>query len=169
MPTPDYVAAIRRAYGQGRLLLPGVSAVVVRTDLVPGSVHLLLTRRSDTGRWSLPSGIVEPFEQPAATMLRELYEETRVIAHVERLALLTTDPDVVYPNGDKCQFVAMCFRCQYVSGDAEVGDQPLPDGWGLHPHAREYLVGTAAAAHARQGVRRRTRPPPPPSLRLRRC
>ena len=114
MPTPDYVAAIRRAYGQGRLLLPGVSAVVVRTDLVPGSVHLLLTRRSDTGRWSLPSGIVEPFEQPAATMLRELYEETRVIAHVERLALLTTDPDVVYPNGDKCQFVAMCFRCQYV-------------------------------------------------------
>ena len=127
MPTPDYVAAIRRAYGQGRLLLPGVSAVVVRKDLVPGSVHLLLTRRSDTGRWSLPSGIVEPFEQPAATMLRELYEETRVIAHIERLALLTTDPDVVYPNGDKCQFVAMCFRCRYVSGEAQVGDEESTD------------------------------------------
>jgi 8-oxo-dGTP pyrophosphatase MutT (NUDIX family) len=130
VPTPDYVAAIRRAYGQGRLLLPGVSAVVVRTDLAPGNLHLLLTRRSDTGRWSLPSGIVEPFEQPAATMLRELYEETRVIAQVERLALLTTDPDVVYPNGDRCQFVAMCFRCQYVSGEAEVGDEEsLEVGW----------------------------------------
>jgi ADP-ribose pyrophosphatase YjhB (NUDIX family) len=56
-------------------------------------------------------------------MLRELYEETRVIAHIQRLALLTTDPDVVYPNGDKCQFVAMCFRCQYLSGEAEVGDE----------------------------------------------
>lgn len=123
MPTPDYIAAIRRVYGQGRLLLPGVSAVVLRTDLEPGRVHILLTRRSDTGRWSLPAGIVEPFEQPAAAILRELLEETRITADVERLALLRTDPDVVYPNGDRCQFVAMCFRCRYVSGEAQVGDE----------------------------------------------
>ena len=123
MPTPDYIAAIRRVYGQGRLLLPGVSAVVLRADLEPGQLHLLLTRRTDTGRWSLPAGIVEPFEQPAAAMLRELLEETGVTAEVERLALLRTDPDIVYPNGDRCQFVAMCFRCRYVSGEAQVGDE----------------------------------------------
>jgi 8-oxo-dGTP diphosphatase len=123
VPTPDYIAAIRRAYGQGRLLLPGVSAVVLRGDLEPGRVHLLLTRRSDTGRWSLPAGIVEPSEQPATAALRELLEETRITAEVERLALLTTDPDVVYPNGDTCQFVSMCFRCRYVSGEAQVGDE----------------------------------------------
>jgi 8-oxo-dGTP diphosphatase len=123
VPTPDYIAAIRQVYGPGRLLLPGVSAVVIRTDLEPDQVHLLLTRRTDTGRWSLPAGIVEPSEQPAATILRELLEETRITAKVERLALLTTDPDVVYPNGDICQFVSMCFRCGYVSGEAEVGDE----------------------------------------------
>jgi 8-oxo-dGTP pyrophosphatase MutT (NUDIX family) len=123
VPTPDYIATIRRAYGPGRLLLPGVSTVVIRTDLEPGRVHLLLTRRTDTGRWSLPAGIVEPFEQPAAAALRELLEETRITAHVERLALLTTDPDVVYPNGETCQFVSMCFRCRYVSGEAQVGDE----------------------------------------------
>ncbi len=104
-------------------MLPGVSAVVIRDDLEPGRVHLLLTRRSDTGRWSLPAGIVEPFEQPAASMLRELVEETRITAEVERLALLRTDPDVVYSNGDRCQFIAMCFRCRYVSGEAQVGDE----------------------------------------------
>ena len=123
MPTPDYIARIRRVYGQGRLLLPGVSAVVLRRDLEAGQVHLLLTRRSDTGRWSLPAGIVEPFEQPAAAALRELLEETRITAEAERLVLLTTDPDVVYPNGDCCQFVSMCFRCRYVSGEAQVGDE----------------------------------------------
>jgi 8-oxo-dGTP diphosphatase len=123
VPTPDYIATIRRVYGPGRLLLPGVSAVVTRTDLEPDRVHLLLTRRTDTGRWSLPAGIVEPSEQPAATILRELLEETRITAKVERLALLTTDPDVVYPNGDICQFVSMRFRCRYVSGEAEVGDE----------------------------------------------
>jgi 8-oxo-dGTP pyrophosphatase MutT (NUDIX family) len=123
VPTPDYIARIRRVYGQGRLLLPGVSAVVLRRDLEAGQVHLLLTRRSDTGRWSLPAGIVEPFEQPAAAALRELLEETRITAEAERLVLLTTDPDVVYPNGDCCQFVSMCFRCRYVSGEAQVGDE----------------------------------------------
>jgi ADP-ribose pyrophosphatase YjhB (NUDIX family) len=123
VPTPEYIAAIRRRYGQGRLLLPGVSAVVIRRDLEPERVHLLLTRRSDTGRWSLPAGIVEPSEQPATAALRELQEETRITAEVERLVLLTTDPDVVYPNGDRCQFVSMCFRCRYVSGEAQVGDE----------------------------------------------
>ena len=130
MPIPDYIAAIRRAYGQGRLLLPGVSAVVLRDDLEPARVHLLLTRRSDTGRWSLPAGIVEPSEQPAATALRELLEETRITAEVERLVLVTTDPDMIYPNGDTCQFVSMCFRCRYISGEAQVGDEESTEvGW----------------------------------------
>jgi ADP-ribose pyrophosphatase YjhB (NUDIX family) len=123
VPTPEYIAAVRSTYGRGRLLLPGVSVVVLRRDLEPGQVHLLLARRSDTGLWSLPAGIVEPSEQPATAALRELQEETRITAEVERLALLTTDPDVVYPNGDRCQFVSMCFRCRYVSGDAQVGDE----------------------------------------------
>ena len=123
MPTPDYILDLRRTYGQGRLLLPGVAAVVVRHDLIPGRTHLLFTRRSDTGRWALPAGIVEPGEQPATTLLRELVEETRVVATAERLVLLTADPDLVYPNGDVCQFISMTFRCRYVRGEAGVGDE----------------------------------------------
>jgi 8-oxo-dGTP diphosphatase len=122
VPTPSYITAIRRTYGHGLLLLPGVSAVVVRDDL-PAGRHILLVRRTDTGQWSLPAGIVEPDEQPATSMLRELFEETRVEARVDRLALLTVDPEQVYPNGDRCQFVAMTFRCSYLRGNAEVGDE----------------------------------------------
>jgi 8-oxo-dGTP diphosphatase len=140
VPTPEYITSIRRVYGPRRLLLPGVSVVVVRTDLEPGRVHLLLTRRADTGRWSLPAGIVEPSEQPAAAALRELFEETRITAQAERLALLTTDPDVVYPNGDTCQFVSMCFRCRYVSGEAQVGDEESLDvAWFPADHLPEGL------------------------------
>lgn len=129
MATPEYIQKIRASYGQGLLLLPGVSAVVVRDDLAGGR-HILLTRRTDTGAWSLPAGIVEPFEQPAATIARELVEETRVLARVDRLALLVTDEDLVYPNGDRCQFVSMCFRCTYLSGQAEVGDEESTEvGW----------------------------------------
>jgi ADP-ribose pyrophosphatase YjhB (NUDIX family) len=123
VPTPEYILAIRSTFGHGRLLLPGVNAVVVRTDLQPGRTHVLLTRRSDTGLWALPAGIVEPGEQPAATILRELVEETRVVAVADRLALLTADPELTYPNGDVCQFISTTFRCRYVSGEAVVGDE----------------------------------------------
>jgi 8-oxo-dGTP diphosphatase len=121
--TPGYILDLRRSYGQGRLLLPGVSGVVVRNDLEPGRSHILLVRRADTGRWSLPAGIVEPDEQPAATIVRELFEETRVRARADRLALLTTDPEFAYPNGDRCQYISMTFRCSYLGGKAVVGDE----------------------------------------------
>jgi 8-oxo-dGTP diphosphatase len=121
--TPGYIVELRRAYGQGRLLLPGVSGVVVRDDLIPGRSHILLVRRSDSGKWSLPAGIVEPDEQPATTIVRELLEETRVHARADRLALLTTDPELTYPNGDRCQYISMTFRCSYLEGEAQVGDE----------------------------------------------
>lgn len=123
MPTPAYVLELRRSHGQGLLLLPGVCAVVVRDDLVLGRRHLLLGRRTDTGAWELPAGIVEPGEQPAAAIERELLEETRVVAVAERLAWSGADPALVYPNGDHCQYLTWVFRCRYVSGEAGVGDE----------------------------------------------
>lgn len=123
MPTPRYVLDLRRSFGSGRLLLPGVTGVVVRDDVEPGRPYVLWGRRSDTGRWALPSGIVEPDEQPARALAREIFEETGVEVEVERLALLSTDRDVVYPNGDRCQFVALTFRCRYVGGEARVNDE----------------------------------------------
>ena len=122
MPTPDYILELRRAYGRGRLFVPGVSAVVVRDQDAGADAELLLTRRTDTGLWALPSGIVEPGEQPASTIERELWEETRVVARAERLVLVTVDPEQTYPNGDVCQFLSMTFRCRYLSGEPAVGD-----------------------------------------------
>ncbi len=120
-PTPDYILALREQWGHGPLLLPGVSGVVL--DGGPGSERVLLVRRSDTGRWSVPAGIVEPGEQPADCIAREIWEETRIRARPERLALLSADPEISYPNGDRCQFISMTFRCGYEGGEPAVGDE----------------------------------------------
>lgn len=120
MPTPAYVRDLRRYVGHDLLVLPGVSGVVARP--LRGSPEILLVRRADTGEWTLPSGIVEPGEQPADGLAREIWEETRIEVQVDRLALLSTDP-VRYPNGDRCTFVSMTFRCHYLAGKAEVGDE----------------------------------------------
>ena len=90
MPTPAYITELREVWGHRPLLLPGVSGVVLRGD--PGHEQVLLGQRSDNGRWSVPAGIVEPGEQPADSLVRELWEETRVRVVVERLVSVIADP-----------------------------------------------------------------------------
>lgn len=124
MPTPRYILELRETWGHRPLLLPGVSGVVFDGDRV------LLVRRADNGRWSVPAGILEPGEQPADCIAREIWEEARVVAQPQRLALLSADPEISYPNGDRCQFLSMTFRCGYVSGEPAVGDEESTDvGW----------------------------------------
>jgi 8-oxo-dGTP pyrophosphatase MutT (NUDIX family) len=124
MPTPAYITALRAHVGHTLLILPGVSGAVITGE--PGAERVLLGRRADNDEWELPSGIVEPDEEPATGLEREVLEETGVVATADRLVLLSTD-DVTYPNGDRCRFISMTFRCTYVSGDAHVADEESTD------------------------------------------
>lgn len=128
VPTPRYITELRDVLGHRRLLLPGVSGVVVRES--DGNRQVLLVQRSDNGRWSVPAGIVEPDEQPADCIAREIWEEARVIAVPDRLVRVSHEPELTYHNGDRCQFMSLTFRCRYVGGEAAVGDEEsLAVGW----------------------------------------
>lgn len=125
MPIPDFVVALRARVGTDPLWLPGVTGVVL-----DDADRVLLVRRSDSGRWALVSGIVEPGENPAAGLVREVLEETGVVAAVESLAYLSVTREVVYPNGDRARYLDTTFLCRYVSGTAVVGDDEATDvGW----------------------------------------
>ncbi len=124
MPVPEYVTRLREHIGHDLLLLPGAGAVV-RDD----QGRILLLKRSDNGQWSLPAGMIEPGEQPAEAILREIAEETGVVAEIERLAGVASHA-TEYPNGDKCQYLAVWFRCRAVGGEARPdGDESLEVGW----------------------------------------
>ena len=121
MPISPYIVSMRARVGTDLLLLPGVSGVVR-----DGAGRILLARRSDNGRWSLPAGVVEPGEQPAEAVLREIEEETGVRAEIEGVGGLATHP-VVYPNGDRCEFLNVWFRCRAIGGVARVNDDESTD------------------------------------------
>ena len=116
MPVSEYVARLRAHVGHGLLMLPGVTGVV-RDD----AGRVLLIRRGDDGRWSLPAGSIDPGEQPADAVVREVHEETGVHAVVERVGGVATHR-VEYPNGDVCEYLNVWFRCRAVGG------VPRPDG-----------------------------------------
>jgi 8-oxo-dGTP pyrophosphatase MutT (NUDIX family)/GNAT superfamily N-acetyltransferase len=117
MGAPDFVLALRAAVGHDLLWMPGVSAVVLNDR---GEV--LLGLRADNGTWSLVSGILEPGEQPAEGLVREVEEETGVVVRVEALTGVWTMPELAYPNGDRAQYLDLCFLCRHVSGEARVND-----------------------------------------------
>jgi 8-oxo-dGTP diphosphatase len=124
MPASPYVTALRAHIGHDLLLLPG-TGTVVRDELG----RILLIRRGDDGTWGYPAGMIEPGEQPADAALRELYEETGVIAEIERLGGVGVH-QTVYPNGDHCQYLTVWFRCRAVGGEARAdGDESLEVGW----------------------------------------
>jgi 8-oxo-dGTP diphosphatase len=139
MPVSPYIARLRALIGQDLLLLPGVSAVV-RND----AGQILVARRSDTGRWSLPAGVIDPGEQPADAVVREVLEETGIHVEIERVGGVGTHP-VVYPNGDICEYLNVWFRCRAIGGETEgyddeslevawfdPDDLPELDGWAKH-------------------------------------
>jgi 8-oxo-dGTP diphosphatase len=124
MAVSPYITRLRAHIGRDLLLLPGASAVV-RND----AGQILLVRRGDTGRWSLPAGMIDPGEQPADAVVREVLEETGVRVEIERVGGVATHP-VVYPNGDACEYLAVWFRCRAVGGaPTPDGDESLEVGW----------------------------------------
>lgn len=125
MPISPYIKSIRDDLGQRLLLLPGVSAVVFDEQ-----GRVLLAERADNGRWALIAGVMDPGEQPAETVVREVFEETAVHVHPERIICVLTQPPHTYPNGDQCEYVDIAFRCRAVGGEARVNDdESLTVGW----------------------------------------
>jgi len=143
MPIPEFVVALRAKIGHDPLPLSGVTAVVF-----DDRNRVLLVRRSDNGRWALTTGCLEPGEQPAAGALREVMEETGVVAAVERLVSVEALDLSMAPNGDLVYWLNLGFRCRFVRGEARVNDdESVQVGWfdvdtvpELEPHQARCLA-----------------------------
>lgn len=125
MSTPDFILTLRRKIGHDLLWLPGVTAVVL-----DAADRVLLGQRADNSGWTLIGGLLEPGEQPAVGVLREVYEETAVVAEVVHLVSVNSQEPIQFQNGDKAQFLELVFLCHHVSGEARVNDdESLAVGW----------------------------------------
>ena len=117
MATPKFILELREKIGHDLLWLSGLTGVVL-----DDSEQILLVRRVDNGRWSLIGGILEPGEEPAVGLIREVHEETAVEVAVDRLVSVQALPPTGYPNGDRVQFLDLCFRCHPLRGQPRVND-----------------------------------------------
>ena len=135
MAIPQFLADLRSVVGDRLLWLSGVAAVIVGDD-----GRILLGQRADNGQWSLIGGILDPGEQPADGLVREVEEEAGVVVVPELLASVTVSPEIVFDNGDRCQFLELTFRCRVVSGEPRVNDDESLDIRWFEPDALPELA-----------------------------
>ena len=115
-----YIDELRTRVGGRPLLIPGGRAVVVDDG------GLLLHRRSDLGRWDLPGGGAEVGESQADAVLRELTEESGLIATDWIAFGLGSDPrreTVIYPNGDVVQGFALALLIRKWTGELRTSSE----------------------------------------------
>jgi len=130
-----YVAGIRARIGHDLLLLPSVAAAVF-----DDAGRVLLARHVDDGLWGTVAGGVEPYEAPAAAVVREVAEETGLTVTVTSLIGVYGGPQFVinYPNGDLVSFTSTLHTCHLVGDDARVvleRDEVHQLGWFDQHHA----------------------------------
>ena len=121
-----YLKSLRERVGNDLLLLPAVSAVI-RNDA--GEVLLALSHGDD--EWALIGGGLEPGEEPAAAILREIREELGVDAEVSQIvgAYGGEGMFITYPNGDRCAYVTTAYAFQLVSDAVTVEEEKLRQAW----------------------------------------
>lgn len=113
------------AYGEriGRTaqLRLGTSAIILDET----GDNILLTRRTDNGRWCLPGGGMDPGESLEECCRREVREETGLVVRVVRLLGIYSTPHRVtyYEDGQHWQVVAANFLAEITGGTLGVSNE----------------------------------------------
>jgi ADP-ribose pyrophosphatase YjhB (NUDIX family) len=107
-------------------LVPAASAVV--TD---ERGRIVLHRRSDNDRWSLPGGAMELGESIAGCAVRETLEETGLEVEVTGIVGVYSNPGHVfaYDDGEVRQEFSVCFAARVIGGEPRVSDESTEVAW----------------------------------------
>jgi len=98
--------------------IPAVGIVCLRGD------EVLLIRRGTPprqGEWSLPGGRIEPGERAMDAALRELLEETGVVAEITGLIDVV---DGLFPEAGR-HYVLIDYAARWLSGEPVAGDDAM--------------------------------------------
>jgi ADP-ribose pyrophosphatase YjhB (NUDIX family) len=110
----SYLGQLRALAGDRTLLFVGARAVVRDAD-----GRLLLIQRSDNGMWALPAGAMELGESIADCAVREVREETGLVALRATPFAVYSGPAYTFTNmyGDTYQLFMTAFRVDDWDGE----------------------------------------------------
>jgi ADP-ribose pyrophosphatase YjhB (NUDIX family) len=106
---------------------PEANSLVVGSSAIVADGHerILLQRRSDSGNWALPGGVMDIGETLAQSAVREVKEETGFDVRIDRIVGIYSDPSHVfaYDDGEVRQEFSICFACTIIGGALQVSNE----------------------------------------------
>lgn len=110
---------------QGTVQL-GCSAIIYDSD----KQKILLTQRTDNGRWCLPGGRLDAGESVEECCAREVKEETGLSVKVKKLVGVYSNPHMLVQYQDNSvQIVALCFEADVVGGALTLSNETTDHGY----------------------------------------
>jgi 8-oxo-dGTP pyrophosphatase MutT (NUDIX family) len=93
--------------------------------------ELLLLRRTDSGRWTIPTGGLKRNETLSACAVRECLEETGLTVELTGLVGVFSDPRhrIAYPDGEVRVPVNVCFHGYPVAGKLATDNESTEAAW----------------------------------------
>jgi ADP-ribose pyrophosphatase YjhB (NUDIX family) len=103
------------------------ASVVVRNH----AGELLLLRRADSGRWTIPTGGLKRHETLRECAVRECLEETSLTVELTGLVGVFSDPRhrAAYPDGEVRVPVNVCFYATPVAGTLAIDAESTEAAW----------------------------------------
>jgi ADP-ribose pyrophosphatase YjhB (NUDIX family) len=103
------------------------ASVIVRNS----AGDLLLLRRSDSGRWTIPTGGLKRNETLTQCAGRECREETGLDIEITALVGVFSDPAhvIAYTGGEVRQPVNTCFAGRVIGGELTTSDEASEVAW----------------------------------------
>ena len=134
------------------------ASVIVRNS----AGDLLLLRRPDSGRWTIPTGGLKKNETLTQCAIRECREETGLDIEITSLVGVFSDPGhvIAYVGGEVRQPVNACFAGRVIGGELVTTDEASEVAWvppagldshDIHPSIRRRIahgLGGATVPHA---------------------
>jgi ADP-ribose pyrophosphatase YjhB (NUDIX family) len=132
------------------------ASVIVRN----GAGELLLLRRPDSGRWTIPTGGLKKNETLTQCAVRECREESGLDIEITRLVGLFSDPRhvIAYADGEVRQPVNACFAARVIAGTPQTTDEALEVSWVAPGKLAEYDIHPSIARRIAHALENRSSP-----------
>ena len=150
-----YLRSLRERVGHDLLLLPAISAVIR-----DNAGRILLARPQGVDQWALIGGGLEPGEEPAEALAREIREELGVDATIGGIIGVYGGRDmfITYPNGDRCAYVTTAYEVRLTGSEFTLEAEELRGvawftsdevaGLDTEPYVKRILADAAMAVRA---------------------
>ena len=124
MAMSTYMKNLREKVGNDLIMMPAVSAIIMDDE-----GKILLQQRSDNKQWATPGGAIDPKEEPADAIIREVFEETGLHIIPEHIIGVYGGEEnfMVYPNGDEVSIISIVFKCTIKGGTLRINDDESID------------------------------------------